>query len=467
VSSIPLSLGAYKRSLSPEAILLNAMAEPAPTQQEKPVAIRARSGFDLFAEVGSSPLRALFAKQGLFGDRAVIVMGTSVHLLASNAAVSTLAGSVVGQEPVDIDGGQDADLESEAWIATGSALYRATETDVTVDPFPAIGGAGASSVCCHRGFVIATEAGTDVVFVRVPGDGTWQQLSFISAEYSPDKVVAVRRLGEQVWLLGEDTAEAWALSADASPPMAPYGGLVFDYGCLSRSAAVALPGAIIWVDNAHQVQITNGGAPVVISDHGLSEQIRSIDPGDLRGSWYQRDGHKYYQLTLGNVATWVYDLTTKQWARRSTLGLPYSRISAYASIADVVLAGNAVTSQIYRLNSDVRSDAGDSFPVEFTAFAEVLEGQVQCSNLELICQVGDAPWNGDGSDPQIGMRYSDDGGESWSGWRFRPLGKAGQSRVRVRWNALGTIKAPYGRIFHFRAADPVGRRFSDLRLNVS
>lgn len=467
MSGIPLSLGAYKRSLSPEAVLENAFVEPAPTQQTKPTAIRARGGFDFFQTVGTSPLRALFAKQGVFDNNALVVMGTSVYQLSASTALTPISGTLSGAGQVDIDAGQDADLNSEAWVATGDALYRIATAGVTLEVFPSIGGAGASSVCCFRGFVIASEAGTDQVFVRIPGDTTWQALSFVSAEYAPDKVVAVRRLGEQFWLLGEDTSEAWALSSSASPPLAPYGGLNFDFGCRARQAAVSLPGALIWVDNACQVQMTRGGAPTVISDAGLSEQIRKVAAGDLRGAWFQIDGHLSYQLTLGSVATWVYDVTSGQWARRSTLGHDYSRISAYASLGDVVLAGNAVTNQIYRLNADVRTDAGDTFPVRFTAFAEVLEGSVGCASVELICEAGDAPWNGVGANPLIGMRYSDDNGKSWSQWRYRALGKAGQSHARVRWIGLGTVKAPYGRIFEFLVSDPVGRRFSDLRMNAA
>lgn len=448
-------------------MLLNAYAEPAPTQQGSPVAIRARSGYDLLKTLGTAPLRAMFNKAGLFDDAALIVMGQEVYTLTANGASTQLSGTLSGLTLVDIDAGQDADLNAEAWVATGSALYRVTTSGIASQDFPSAGGAGASSVCCFRGYVIASEAGTDQVYVRVPGDTTWQALSFISAEYAPDKVIAIRRLGEQVWLLGQSTSEAWALNDSATPPLAPYGGLVFDFGCRARDAAVSLPGALIWVDNACQVRLTTGGEPRVISDAGLAEQIRSVAAEDLRGSWYQKDGHVFYNLTLQGDTTWVYDLSSQQWARRSTLGDTFSRISMFATLGDVVLAGNSVANEIYRLDADGWDDAGDTFPVEFMGFVDVPEGKVSCANVELICEVGNAPYNGAGSDPVIAMRYSDDNGKSWSRWREQSLGLAGQSLKRVRWNALGTISAPYGRVFHFRVTDPVGRRFSDLRLNAA
>lgn len=468
MSSIPLSLSSYKRALFPEAVLLNALAEPAPTQQEKLVAIRARSGHATFQTVGSSPLRALFSKKGLFGDAAVVLMAQTAYTLTATGAVTALTGTLPGFDLVEIDAGQDADLNSVVRVATGDALYKVTIADgVEAEDFPASGGAGASSVCYHRGFWLAAEAGTDQVYALIPGDTVWNPLTFASAEYAPDPIVAVRTLGEQVWLLGSATAEPFALTGSASPPLAPYGGMVFDIGCRSRASAISMPGALIWVDDGCQVRMTNGGAPGVISDSGLAEQIRKVAAADLRASWYQRDGHTYYQLTLAADATWVYDLMTKAWHRRSALGDNYSRINLFATLGEMVVAGTGITNQLYKIDATTYSDAGDNFPVEFTAFAEVSEGKVGCANLELICNTGDAPWNGDGSDPVIAMRYSDDEGKTWSRWRERPLGRAGESNIRIRWNALGTISAPHGRVFHFRCDAPVGRRFSDLRMNVA
>jgi hypothetical protein len=409
----------------------------------------------------------MVSKAGLFGDAAIVVMGSEVYTLNAAAVQTLIPGTVTGLGLVDVDSGQDADLNPEAWIATGSALFHVSETAVTAEDFPEASGAGASSVCCFRGYVIASEAGTDQVFVRIPGDTTWVAISFISAEYAPDKVTAVRRLGEQIWFLGQSTSEAWALSATATPPLAPYGGLVFDFGCRSRDAAVSMPGALIWVDDACQVRMTQGGNPDVISDFGLAEQIRKVGAGDLRASWFQKDGHVFYSLTLQGDTTWTYDLTTRQWARRSTLGYDYSRIAMFATLGDTVLAGDSISNNIYAIDPEAWDDAGSPFPVEFSAFVDLPEGKVPCSNLELIAEVGNAPFNGEGSDPIIEMRYSDDNGKSWSRWRERTLGLAGQSTVRVRWNALGTISAPYGRVFQFRTSDSCARRFSDLRMNVA
>ena len=39
--------------------------------------------------------------------------------------------------------------------------------------------------------------------------------------------------------------------------------------------------------------------------------------------------------------------------------------------------------------------------------------------------------------PQIGMRYSNDGGNTWSAYTYRNLGRAGEFSRRLYWNSLG------------------------------
>jgi hypothetical protein len=410
----------------------------------------------------------LFAKAGLFGDKALILSDATVYLLASSGAVTTLSGSVAGSGLVDIDAGQDADLNSVARFATGSALYKVTEADGAVrEDFPEAGGAGASSVCYHRGFWLATEAGTDQVFYQVPGDTAWQALSFASAEYQPDPLRGVRSRGDQIVLLGSQTTEVWALTGDASPAIAPYGGLNFDFGCRSIRAAVNCGGSLIWVDDQSVVRKFDGGEPAVISDEGLVEQIKAVGDDDLSASFKQDGIHGQYVLRVGSTGTWAYDLNQGQWARRSSQSLDYWRPRLFASLGDAVLASDASSGQIWRVDASAYDDAGTDFAMEFMAYAEVSEGALACANVELICATGTGPRTGQGSSPVVQMRMSDDGGQTWGSWRERSLGLTGQSSQRVRWNGLGTIRGPHGRWFHFRISDPVGRRVSDVRMNAA
>jgi hypothetical protein len=416
--------------------------------------------------VGSTPLRGISSKTGLFNDAALVLANTTLYSLDDGAVLTPFAGTIAGGDRADFALGQDALLNSIARIAANGTLYKMSSADgiVAAEVFPYVGAkTGASSVCYHRGFWVAVQAGTQLVYYQVPGDTAWSVLSFASAEYSPDPLVAIRSRGDQIALLGSKTTEIWTLTGQASPALAPYGGLNFDFGCRARDSAVNVDGALIWVDHLCAVRYFQGSNPTIISDNGLSEQIRLADPMELRATYYEKDQHTFYQLTLGPNATWSYDLSTKEWHRDATLNLNYFTPHLMARVGDKVLAADAASNTIFAIDPTAQNDAGAAFPVEFTAFAELLEGTAPCINVELICETGSAPL---GVDQEIGMRFSDNNGKTWSGWEYRPLGLTGEYLTRARWNALGQIKAPYGRIFHFRDTTAAGRRYSSLQMNA-
>ena len=466
MSAVPLSYGAYKRTFSPQAVLENCFVEKAPTQQSTPLQIRARAGQSAFKAVGSAPIRGIFAKDGLFSDQVIIVDLNTVYLVDDTGAITTLAGTVGGSGRVQIDAGQDSDLNSIARIATGEGLYLVSGTTVTKEDFPTGGGPGCAGICEHRGFWFGIETGTQQVFYQVPGDTSWDALSFASAEYSPDPLVVIASRGDQIALGGSSTTEIWTLSGQASPAIQPYGGLNFDFGVRARDSMVNVAGALIWVDHNCSVRMFEGADASIISDNGIAEQIRLTDPEDIRATGFIKDQHTFYQLTLGQVATWVYDLSTQEWHTRTSLGKPILTGHLTASIGDKVFVADAYTNQISLVDPTLFQDNGTNFATTFSAYAELLEGTLDVANVEVSCDVGNAPRTGQGSDPVIVMRFSGDEGKTWSPWYDRPLGQTGETLTRVRWTALGSIKAPRGGIFQFRVTDPVGRRFSSLQMNA-
>lgn len=465
---IALSFAAYKRSGFPEAVTVNCYAEKAPISQSQPLALIARPGMEAFANVGTAQARAIFQKAGLFNDAALILTQTTLSTLTASGVIATMAGMAVdGSSSVDIDAGQDADLNSVAYIATGTGLYKLVGGTITREAFPAADDdVGASSVCYHRGFWVAVRAGSDTCYFKIPGNETWVALQFFSAEYAPDPLVAVRSVGDILVLQGSTTFEAARLSGTADA-FQPYEGLNFEHGCRARDTAVKCQDALLYVDDDCQVRMFEGGVPEIISDNGLAEQIRRVSASDLRGSFWIKDGHPFYVLSLGTMATWGFDLSTKLWVRFNSLGYDYWRTQLFCNIGDIALAADSASNQIYRLDPDRRTDGSDTFTVRFRAFVEALQGPIPCANVQMSCEVGNSPYTGQGSAPVIAMRMSDDQGKTFGSPRERSLGATGQYITVPRWNALGTVKSPHGRIFDFEISDPVGRRFSGLMMNAA
>ena len=67
-----------------------------------------------------------------------------------------------------------------------------------------------------------------------------------------------------------------------------------------------------------------------------------------------------------------------------------------------------------------------------------------------------------GSNPQVMLRFSNDGGRTWSAEKWRPAGKQGEYGKRVRWNRLGNGRR---RVFEVVVTDPIQWRIVGAYLN--
>ena len=111
----PLSIAfaSYKRTGFPPSVALNCLSEKSPTKPTAIDGLIARAGLEAFEQVGEAPIRGIYAKSGLLGNRALIVAKNTAYLVSSGGAVTTLSGTIVGDGLVEIDGGLDADGNSQ------------------------------------------------------------------------------------------------------------------------------------------------------------------------------------------------------------------------------------------------------------------------------------------------------------------------------------------------------------------
>lgn len=84
--------------------------------------------------------------------------------------------------------------------------------------------------------------------------------------------------------------------------------------------------------------------------------------------------------------------------------------------------------------------------------------------FEILAQVGAGLLEGQGGDPQIMLRWSDDGGMTWSQEHWTTLGKIGEYRTRVLWRRLGQAR---DRVFEVVVSDPVQAELITAYLDVN
>ncbi len=84
--------------------------------------------------------------------------------------------------------------------------------------------------------------------------------------------------------------------------------------------------------------------------------------------------------------------------------------------------------------------------------------------FELDLETGRGLSTGQGSDPQIMLQWSDDGGHTWSNEHWVSAGKKGQYSTRARWLMLGRGR---NRVFRVVMTDPVPWHLLDAFVRVT
>jgi hypothetical protein len=88
-------------------------------------------------------------------------------------------------------------------------------------------------------------------------------------------------------------------------------------------------------------------------------------------------------------------------------------------------------------------------------------------SLQLDCESGVGLNLGQGSDPEVMLRWSDDGGHTWSNEHWASIGKIGQFYRRVFWRRLGMTLKLRDRVYEISGTDPVKIAIVGAELQLS
>lgn len=166
----------------------------------------------------------------------------------------------------------------------------------------------------------------------------------------------------------------------------------------------------------------------------------------VRKAWaFVLDGHIFYVLGTTNRGTLLYDLSSGQWHVWKTGGRTYWNMERGVMWRGRILAADNSTAQIWELDPDaVRDESVPAQEIErvVTGFLP-LRGRdsVRQGALRLTASVGDPSVAG----AAVTMRYSDDGGNTWSN-PFTVTLAEGDFDQTISFRSLGRIRAP-GRLW--------------------
>lgn len=445
---IAFGLGAYRRDNGnlPELRVQNMMAEAAPTADQG-VILMSRKGLVGNEEVGDGPVQGIFRDDGTFdGDRFVI-------------SQDILYRAGVEVDPVTVSGAVSwATSGLELVTAAGAGAYSFDGTDLEAIALPDGFSCPAVGILASR--FLFVRAGSGKFYWSDVLDGrTVDSLSFATAESAADNLLDLYVIKGNLFLCGANTIEVWRTTGNAELPFALIQQSIASKGILAAGCGVDADNSLVWIGQ-DCILYRWGEQPERLSDSGLEERIKASATRRLLRVDYE--GHVLVLIRL-DEETFVWDAQTRQIHELASYGLTNFRALCCLNDGPNAYIGDDTTGQIWSF--DGYADANGELVREFTAYFKIDSAPVSIDNLWLEANFGRTGLlAGQGSDPIVEMRSSDDAGATWSDWEEAELGQQGQYRVIAEWRGLGMFDVP-GAVFEFRCSDPVPFRVSAVHVN--
>jgi hypothetical protein len=445
--------------------LVNLFPEIVPEGGKQAAFFNRAPGLKFQQTIGTGPIRALWAHQ-TNGSDFYVVSGTEFYKVTGLTATPTLLGTVTGTGPVSI-----ADNGTQIFLACNPDGFIYNEVTNVFAQITDPDFTGAVTVAYLDGYFVYNEPNSQKVWVTQLLDGTSvDPLDFASAEGSPDGLVAINVDHREAWLFGTDSVEVWYDAGLADFPLTRIQGAFNEIGCVAAFSVAKLDNGLFWLGTDARgqgiVYRNNGYTGIRISTHAIEYAIAQYgNISDAVAYTYQQEGHAFYVLTFptGN-ATWVYDASTQAWHERAGWNTTLGQFTRHRSNCQCNFGGNTVVGDylngnIYTLDLSVYADNGgiQKWLRSWRALptgTNTLRRTAQHS-LQLDCESGTGLNTGQGSDPEIMLRWSDDGGHTWSNEHLSKMGKIGQYYRRVFWRRLGMTMQLRDRVYEVSQTDPV------------
>lgn len=427
-------------------------------------------GFTTVASVAQAPSRGLFTHNG----RLWWVVGFKLYELSSLFA-ETDRGSI------DIDGNPatwaaNGEGGNQLLFSSGGQTYL---VDLTTNALTGVlGGVRVTHVGFLDGYFVALDAENSILRASDLFDGTsWPVDQQAQRTAGADPWVAMKILDRQIWLLGSETSEVWWNSGASPMPFEPIQSGFSQFGIAAPFSITRHGNALTWLSQNEQgggtIVRAQGYLPADVGTHATAFAIQGYDTtADAQAFSYQDQGHEFYVLNFPTAeASWVVDTKTSWWHERLFWDVDHSSWKAYrpqyhAYAFGKHLVADRLTGTVYQMAINLYTDVGGEAQRRMRVAPHLnTDGRmVFYSEFKLDMNVGVGLPTGQGSDPVLALRCSNDGGLTFWNERLAHLGAQGKYLQRVKWGALGASR---DRVFEVTASDPVGMRITDASLEAS
>jgi hypothetical protein len=263
-----------------------------------------------------------------------------------------------------------------------------------------------------------------------------------------------------------------------------------------------------------QIMQMSGYLPQRISTHAVENTLANQYVGDAIAWTYQLEGHEVYVVSFPSLElTWAFDIATGMWHKwlYTATDSTYQRHrgNCCATFQGLVIVGDYENGKLYELDKTNYTDDGqnvrrlrraphlvtefqrqyfDELQIQFqpgvgtTGLSRVLQGvdantiylgstytitadatlTIEAEKTYILAtqQVSNTQTT---DNPQAMLRWSNDGGSTWSNEYWTSVGQMGKYKNRAIWRRLGMAR---DRIFEVSVTDPVNFVIISANLKV-
>jgi len=417
-------------------------------------------------------------------DRCFVAVGHNLYEIGGDGATTLLGAMVWDGQPVTFAANVDAG--DQVFLTSGGRGYILTLSTNALTEVKY--GSGENILAATQGafldgFFLALDTSTSTLQISELNDGTktWDATQVAQRTAGSDPWDAILVAHRDIWLFGRNTSEVWYNAGTSPFPFAPIPGAFLEEGIIAPFSAARVGNTVVWLggseEGACMVWMAKGYIPQRISTHAVEFAIQGyvrdgLNVNDAVAFTYQDGGHQFYVLNFPSAnATWVFDAITGLWHERGTWNAPERRYDAWrpqhhAYAFGKHLVGDREAGEVYDLSINNFLDAGGGVirRVRRTPHLTMENLSLFYHRFQILLETGLGASTGQGSDPQIMVRWSDDGGHNWGNEHWVSAGKLGEYNARAIWRRLGRGR---DRVFEVAVSDPIPWRLIAAYVDVS
>jgi hypothetical protein len=399
---------------------------------------------------------------------AYVVSGQRLYSVTSAGVATDIGGSIAGTSVTPM-----ANNGTQVCIVNGinGFIWSATSGfQVITDPnFHA-----ANTVTFFDNYFVFDWANTNKFFISSSLDGTvYNGADFASAEVSSDYVLSIVNQQENLLIFGGKTIEGWYDAGAINFPFQRTGASTIERGCSALLTPIKEDNSVFFLGDDLIFYRINGISLMRVSTHAIEQAFQSYSTvADAYTFSYTFEGHKFINLVFPTAnASWALDIATGLWHERESWDQNNNSFGRWRGNCCLtafgkVLIGDAYSGNIGYLDANTFTEFGNTMRALMTSPPIHQDRKrIYISTFELDVESGVGLNSGQGSDPQIMLDYSTDGGRTFKSPQiWNSLGKIGAYTQRARWFRMGQARQW---IFRVMISDPVKRVVISANADIS